>query len=441
MSTKDTVRNIGSSIEASSKSGPVIRVENLAKQYMIGGEKNPQQTFREMINGIVSAPIKRLRSLSGIGKETSTIWAVNDVSFQIKQGEVVGVIGRNGAGKSTLLKLLSRITAPTAGKIVLKGRIGSLLEVGTGFHPELSGRENIFLNGAILGMSRIEINKKFDEIVEFSEVEKFLDTPVKRYSSGMYVRLAFAVAAHLDPEILLVDEVLAVGDSEFQKKCFKKLGKVANDGRVVIVVSHNMSAIQRLCSSAMVLEHGEISASGDVNDCIQRYLASGGSSALNGVAYKDDLDGVGRRGSGDAIFTQIEIVGQDGQHTNTISYGDAFKIRITILAKRRIQHPTFGFSFIAADGVEIQGSSVNDSVRDVVLNEGENIFECDISPVFLAPSRYYIRGAIFGVAEVFDHLDEILSFEVVNVAGPYLKEPIGHHVGYVFVPYTWRRME
>ncbi|MCP4500473.1 MAG: ABC transporter ATP-binding protein, partial [Deltaproteobacteria bacterium] len=221
-----------------------IRVSNLGKEYFLGSA-GPQRSFREAINATLTAPIRRLKRLSGRTDDVSEqFWALKDVSFEIERGEVVGIVGRNGAGKSTLLKILSRITEPTTGRIEINGRVGSLLEVGTGFHSELTGRENVFLNGAILGMTRQEIRDRFDEIVAFAELDRFLDTPVKRYSSGMYMRLAFAVAAHLEPEILLVDEVLAVGDVEFQKKCLGKMSEIADEGRTVIFVSHNMAAVR-----------------------------------------------------------------------------------------------------------------------------------------------------------------------------------------------------
>jgi len=245
-----------------------IKVEHLGKRYKLGGQQAHYKTLRESLVGAAGAP---LRWLKGERREEKTFWALNDVSFEVKHGEAVGIIGRNGAGKSTLLKILSRITKPTRGRVELYGRVGSLLEVGTGFHPELSGRENIYLNGAILGMSRREIERKFDDIVDFSGVEKFLDTPVKFYSSGMYVRLAFAVAAHLEPEILVVDEVLAVGDAEFQKKCLGKMSEVAHGGRTVLFVSHNMAAIKRLCSRSIYLEKGKINFAGETNSAIEQY--------------------------------------------------------------------------------------------------------------------------------------------------------------------------
>src|SRR5882672_1734176 len=248
-----------------------IRIKGLGKRYTIGAREQQYDTLRDRIAAAATRPFRRLAP-GGLGAST-TIWALKDVTHEIRRGDVVGVIGGNGAGKSTLLKILSRITTPTEGEAEIHGRVGSLLEVGTGFHPDLTGRENIFLNGAILGMTRTEIRKKFDEIVAFAEVEKFIDTPVKRYSSGMYVRLAFGVAAHLDPEILIVDEVLAVGDAEFQKKALGKMKDVSNkEGRTVLFVSHNMAAIQKLCTHGIFLKNGLISNQGNIDNIINDYL-------------------------------------------------------------------------------------------------------------------------------------------------------------------------
>ncbi len=266
-----------------------IRVTNLSKEYRIGPSANGDQRFgyrslRDLLTDRVALSARYLRrpvQPNGATNDGATnnrgeqsFWALNDLSFEVKQGEVVGIIGRNGAGKSTLLKILSRITEPTKGEVDLYGRVGSLLEVGTGFHPELTGRENIYLNGAILGMKRIELTRNFDEIVAFAEVERFIDTPVKHYSSGMYLRLAFAVAAHLEPEILLVDEVLAVGDAQFQKKCLGKMGDVAQEGRTVLFVSHNMAAMRSLCPRGILLEAGQLKYAGSMAHCIQEYLAA-----------------------------------------------------------------------------------------------------------------------------------------------------------------------
>lgn len=290
---------------------PIVTVENLSKRYRIGAVRAQYSTLRESLAGAVRAPFVRRAS------ETETsLWALKDVAFSVDEGEVIGIIGSNGAGKSTLLKVLSRITEPTTGRVALRGRVGSLLEVGTGFHPELTGRDNIYLNGAILGMQRAEVRRKFDEIVAFAEVEKFIDTPVKFYSSGMYLRLAFAVAAHLEPEILIVDEVLAVGDVQFQKKCLGKIGEVAGRGRTVLFVSHNMSAVLSLCSRAILLQRGQMVADGAADAVVSSYLKQA-SEALAEQVWDDFATAPGNdsvrlhqarlRGLGDTVPTELNI--------------------------------------------------------------------------------------------------------------------------------------
>jgi lipopolysaccharide transport system ATP-binding protein len=269
--------------------------------------RSTYKTLQESLIQAVKTPLRGLFNPKSSLKVTDTIWALKDVSFEVKKGDVVGIIGRNGAGKSTLLKVLSHITEPTKGRVRLHGRVGSLLEVGTGFHPELTGRENIYLNGSILGMKRAEINQKFDEIVAFADVEKFLETPVKRYSSGMYVRLAFSVAAHLQPEILLVDEVLAVGDTEFQKKCLGKLGDVANEGRTVIFVSHNMGAIETLCKQGILLANGQISCIGDIHKVISTYIQN------NFIEQKQPFLNCNRSGNGKIRITGFHLEDPDGK--------------------------------------------------------------------------------------------------------------------------------
>ena len=272
-----------------------IHVEHLGKQYRIGSAQTKFRygMLREVLVDVAMTPVRAFKALTGQGmrgaSSISYIWALNDVSFDVQEGQVLGIIGRNGAGKSTLLKVLSRVTDPTKGLVTVRGRVGSLLEVGTGFHPELTGRENIYLNGAILGMKRREIESKFDEIVAFSEVEQFIDTPVKRYSSGMYLRLAFAVAAHLEPEILVVDEVLAVGDAEFQKKCLGKMGDVAQQGRTVLFVSHNMSAILRLTQEAIVIEKGRLVKRAPTQEAVDYYLSAGHSDAGERIWEADEV--------------------------------------------------------------------------------------------------------------------------------------------------------
>ena len=258
-------------------SSPVIAVENLGKRYRIGLARKRAGSFHEALRRAAGAPFHYLRTRLHRATDQEILWALKDISFEVQQGEVLGIIGRNGAGKSTLLKILSRITDPTEGRARIRGRVNSLLEVGTGFHPELTGRENIYMNAAMHGMKRAEINRKLDEIIAFAEVEKFIDTPVKRYSSGMYVRLAFAVAAHLEPEVLMVDEVLAVGDLDFQKKCIGKMGEIGRRGRTVLVVSHNMASINNLCSRAILLNKGGMEANGPVSDVVQKYVTMAGT--------------------------------------------------------------------------------------------------------------------------------------------------------------------
>jgi lipopolysaccharide transport system ATP-binding protein len=309
-----------------------IRVEGLSKQYHIGGPQARYKTLRESLVSAAQAPIRRAgRLLRGEAAtdHQETIWALKDVSFQVKHGEVLGIIGRNGAGKSTLLKILSRITAPTEGTVDLYGRVGSLLEVGTGFHPELTGRENIYLNGAILGMKRNEIERKFDEIVAFAELEKFLDTPVKHYSSGMYVRLAFAVAAHLDPEILLVDEVLAVGDAAFQKKCLGKMGEVASQGRTVLFVSHNMAAVQNLCPRSLLLVSGSLQIDAQTSATVAAYLASLHESSRVRLADRRD-----RRGEGRVLLTDLEILDTQYRPMETGISGQGLVLRLHYITQR-----------------------------------------------------------------------------------------------------------
>ena len=294
-----------------------IRISHLSKQYTLGGPQEPYHTFRDAIINSLKVPLKVFNKAPPV----EGFWALKDVSFDVEQGEVVGIIGRNGAGKSTLLKILSRITSPTEGTVELHGRVGSLLEVGTGFHPELTGRENIYLSGSILGMKRKEIDAKLDEIVKFSEIEKFLDTPVKRYSSGMYVRLAFAVAAHLEPEILLVDEVLAVGDAAFQKKCLGKMSDVAKEGRTVLFVSHQMGSIAQLCKTAILLENGKISQRGPVSEVIAGYMNQLGQGSMNFEAPT--------MGDRDIAIIRAVVMDDAGNPTATFTHMQSITIAIT----------------------------------------------------------------------------------------------------------------
>jgi lipopolysaccharide transport system ATP-binding protein len=411
-------------------SSPIISVEGLGKEYVIGGQERGSDTFREMLTSSLSAPFKRFRQFRGSpASEEERFWALKDVSFDVQEGEVVGIIGRNGAGKSTLLKILSRIAEPTEGRITVRGRIASLLEVGTGFHPELTGRENIYLNGAILGMSRAEIQRKFDEIVAFAEIEKFLDTPVKRYSSGMYVRLAFAVAAHLDPEILVVDEVLAVGDAEFQKKCLGKMQDVAGHGRTVIFVSHNMAAVRRLCSKGILLKSGRLTASGAVDDVIAEYTAD----------YASPKGSVGitnatRRGSGELIIERISLT--DGQKSlQSIPIFGKLRIILRVGVRQAVVPAAAAWILVRnMGGDEVAMIMQKDFCRFQLFRQGEEI-SCDIEAGF-RPGRYVLAVGLLGVkGEIIDWVDDAISFEVepgfVNNAA------FDHRLGLITIKGNW----
>jgi ABC-type polysaccharide/polyol phosphate transport system ATPase subunit len=424
----------------------VIAVENLSKRYLVGHMSakgyHSYTALRDVIargaHNFVRKASDMLRGRQVVqGDEVEEFWALKDVSFEVKRGDVLGIIGRNGAGKSTLLKILSRITEPTQGRVLLRGRVASLLEVGTGFHPELTGRDNIFLNGAILGMTRREIRNKFDEIVAFAEVERFLDTPVKRYSSGMYVRLAFAVAAHLEPEILVVDEVLAVGDAKFQSKCLGKMSSVAKSGRTVVFVSHNMRAIQGLCTSAILLRNGNLVMEGVPQRCAEAYLQSG-DIPDNGFADLATGNRVSRRGSGLCTFISFELLNQSGARSATFGFGEPFAVKITVLCTRKVQDVLLGFSFISSDGIEIMGTAAHDGGVRCNLNKGISVLECEISPMILTPGKFILRAAVFSRDEIYDHIDEILEFDVLDVPAARALVPQNHYVGLVHVPYKWK---
>ena len=300
---------------------PIIEVKGLSKKYKIG-EAQPYLTLRDTLAGLFTHPFQKIKE----GLQKDEFWALKDINFTVEPGEVVGIIGRNGAGKSTLLKILSRITPPTSGEVILRGRVGSLLEVGTGFHQELTGRENIFLNGAILGMSQREIKKKFDEIITFAEVEKFIDTPVKHYSSGMYMRLAFSIAAHLDPDILIVDEVLAVGDAEFQEKCIGKMDQIAKkEGKTVLFVSHNSEAIRKLSHRCILVNQGKKEFEGTVTDTFQKY-----NEIQSNIDFRKSnrINNVGRRGSGTLKFTNIEILNTQNRKVFVFKPRDIVKFKV-----------------------------------------------------------------------------------------------------------------
>ena len=387
-----------------------IRVENLSKEYRIGGKQDAYKTLRDTLTHAFSSPFRRASKLlrgqaTGAAELDESIWALKEVSFEVKRGEVIGIIGRNGAGKSTLLKILSRITEPTTGKAQIFGRVGSLLEVGSGFHPELTGRENIYLNGAILGMSRHEIERKFDEMVAFAEVEKFIDTPVKHYSSGMYLRLAFAVAAHLEPEILMVDEVLAVGDADFQKKCLGKMEDVAQEGRTVLFVSHNMGAIAKLCDQAILLNEGQITTSGAINDVIAHYLlglSSESSSVLIEAPQKNE--GV--------IIQRAELFDHELKSSSQLDYRFPFHITIEFRVFESASSLSLWIRLNNQHGIHVLFTWL--CFRES-YKPGCYRVSCQVPGELLTPGRYFLDIAAinYGV-KGYHYTWNCLSFNVRN---------------------------
>jgi len=419
----------------------VIRVENLSKRYRIGQREAAYKTLRESITNLFTAPFRHLRenpkSEIRNSKSNNHIWALKDVSFEVKQGEVVGIIGRNGAGKTTLLKILSRITEPTKGYAEIRGRVGSLLEVGTGFHPELTGRENIYLSGAILGMKKAEIDRKFDEIVGFAELEKFIDTPVKRYSSGMYVRLAFAVAAHLEPEILLVDEVLAVGDVAFQKKCLGKMGDVAKEGRTVLFVSHNMGAIQALCSRAILLQTGRIACEGSVDLITSSYLTSI-QQVTEGQSLENRCD---REGGTLFRFKSIEFLDAERMvPLKTLLSGQAILIRVgyVCVSSYPIEDVVLSIGVFSQSGSFLFACRSDAVGKTFQVSPGEGYAICEIPRLPLTQGRYMYNLIAYHRNSVLDWVQQAGYIDVI--AGNYYgtgKLPAPTHQG-VLIDYKWR---
>ena len=364
---------------------PIITARNLGKQFRLGTQGAAYSTLRETISNAIKPGGPRHRGVASGG----TIWALRDINFEIERGEVLGIIGRNGAGKSTLLKILSRVTEPTTGQVKLLGRVGSLLEVGTGFHPELTGRENVFLNGSILGMSRKEILRRFDEIVAFAEVEKFIDTPVKRFSSGMYLRLAFAVAAHLEPEILIIDEVLAVGDFAFQQRCLGRMREVATKGRTVLFVSHNMAAITALCTKAMVLSQGSIDFPiGDVSAAVDHYLRRVTEITKSKLSQRTD-----RQGEGGIRITNFAVFDRAGNEQEYLATGQEVDFRIYCECKAGVLTrnvvAAIGITSAVGGFVGLLSNQLTDEILDRSAERG--VFSCRLKKLPLAPGSYTLN--------------------------------------------------
>jgi lipopolysaccharide transport system ATP-binding protein len=413
----------------------MIEARDLGKRYVIGALNKRSDSFREAIVQALRAPLRRLRRVIDPGPGPRTIWALRDIGFDIQRGETVGIIGANGAGKSTLLKILSRITEPTCGIARIRGRLSSLLEVGTGFHPELTGRENIFLNGAILGMRKREIVSKFDEMVEFADIGPFLDTPVKRYSSGMYIRLAFAVAANLNPEILVVDEVLAVGDLAFQKKCLGKMSEVQRGGRTVLFVSHNMAAVKNLCRRTLWLEDGRIKRDGPTQDVIRAYLTE--VTATDQAVV--DLSTVSRRtGTGEVRLVKLEFLCDDEQGRHVIHSGDSLTARLHFECRREIPSLHFGMRIFSNTGVlitEVNTWATNEEIP--LAGEGPGSIGLKIDFLNLQPGSYYIGVWASSFFEWHDVLDNIGKLEIEPSDFYGSGKGVTSRFGYVFLPYHW----
>ncbi len=398
-----------------------ISVSHVSKRYSIGVQKDG--SLRGTLVGLIG---------SKAANPQEEFWALNDVSFEIKKGEVIGIIGKNGAGKSTLLKILSQITKPTTGRIEINGRVASLLEVGTGFHPELTGRENIYLNGTILGMTRQEVKDKFDEIVEFSGVQKFIDTPVKHYSSGMYVRLAFAVAAHLEPEILIIDEVLAVGDADFQKKCLGKMKEVAGKGRTVLFVSHQLSSMMNLCDTGILLEHGELIFKGTIEEAVNRYVSR------NIFSSTIDLSDFSERsGNGLVVFKSVSINSESD--TATIKMGSTIKLSIQIEAKEELMNCSVNVRLNNSSQVKIAAWRSNEHNFNIDLKPGYNNIQLEILDLNIFDGIYNFSLAVFKGKEMFDLIEEAFFFEVLPNQIPLFGDKIvGKNNNLIYTPCIWQ---
>ncbi len=411
-----------------------IRVNGLSKQYFIKHAAKKHDRLGDQLVAALSSPVTRVKKLlrgeaSGAADLDEEMWALKELSFEIKYGEVVGIIGRNGAGKSTLLKILSRITDPTNGYADIFGRVGSLLEVGTGFHPELTGRENIYLNGAILGMRRREIEKKFDEIVAFAEIDRFIDTPVKHYSSGMYVRLAFSVAAHLEPDILLIDEVLAVGDVAFQRKCLGKMNDVAHQGRTVLFVSHNMGLLQALCQRGILLQNGKIAEDGSVSSAIDTYLRT-----LEQAEAQDLTERMDRRGRGHTRLVHAEVTG-DAQDPGIIKTGRGARFNVQVTHKL----PSMNCNILLFDSLGQPLANFESKWRspsDTVIPDQDTKFVCEVDELYLRPGRYRMDIAIIGDNVLQDFIEAALFFDVSE--GHLDGRPImAHNKFRMTMPHRW----
>jgi ABC-type polysaccharide/polyol phosphate transport system ATPase subunit len=396
----------------------VVRTDEIGKQYRVGARQEQAHTLRDSVARVIAAPVRNFQRLRGRTRVSGQdgpdlIWALRDVTFEVSQGEVLGVVGRNGAGKSTLLKVLSRITSPTTGRAWVRGRIGSLLEVGTGFHPELTGRDNIYLNGCILGMDPGYITRRFDEIVDFAGVSLYLDTPVKHYSSGMYLRLAFAVAAHLGSEIMVIDEVLAVGDADFQKKCLAKMSEVAGEGRTILFVSHNLNAIQRMCPRSILLEGGRLIADGPTADVLRGYLAL--SPETPKPRQPHDLTRAQRTGNHELHFTAVEY-GADDVALEHYPYPDGpLEVRVTLASRAACTIGSLGLTLHDQDGARVLGVDTLTLGLATEVGQGTSVLSLDIESLHLNPGIYHATLWASGPRgrRLYDRVEAAFALQVV----------------------------
>ncbi len=409
-----------------------IELHNLSKRYRLGRSLHGQM-LRDRLVELFRNPF----SGSGSGEETGSIWALRDVSFNVEEGEVVGIIGRNGAGKSTLLKVLSGITYPTSGDVEVNGRVASLLEVGTGFHDELTGRENVYLNGSILGMRKREIDERFDAIVAFSGVEQFLDTPIKRYSSGMRLRLGFAVAAHLEPDVLIVDEVLAVGDAEFQKKCLKAMDGLRRGGRTVLFVSHNLAAVENLCTRGIWIDAGKIRMDGGARDVIAGYMGSFAGERTSGL---DLSETVNRLGSGEIRYTRLEYLDKDGMPCAMTRSGDSLVIRFHYHAEKLVRDPSFGFRMFTEMGTLVtETGHWLHGVHIPKLGPGDGFIEVEIESLNLVSGLYSLSLWITGPGGKPIYDGDVRATIEIEVADVYRSgQLLDSRFGLAYFPQQWR---
>jgi lipopolysaccharide transport system ATP-binding protein len=418
-------------------SRPIITVDRLGKAYHVGKRLDKHQTLRDAISGLARGVGTRFRQrFQDAGQADDAFWAIRNVSFEVNRGEVLGLVGRNGAGKSTLLKVLSRITEPTEGRAVLRGRVASLLEVGTGFHPELTGRENIFLNGAILGMRRAEISRKFDEIVAFSEVEKFLDTPVKRYSSGMYVRLAFAVAAHLEPEILIVDEVLAVGDATFQKKCLGKMGDVVRQGRTVLFVSHSMDAVASLCTQVLLVKDGTVTHPVPPDEGVKQYLALSNEGADLPLRLKPRTQHKPRL----PVFTGLKVITDSG-HDRVIGSGGRVRFEIEVSDAEDIAKATCGVAIVNGRGQRVAFFHTWYHCDFQFAGSQKAKLVCDVPSLPVVPGSYGIELVFADEDKVIEKVERADRLDVVYADLLGTGRLPNASQGYVVLPARWEHEE